>query len=148
MAIVSIVQNDSVRIAVQDAIQLLGGIEEFVNPKDKVVIKPNLVFALPPFTGFTTDFPVIQAIIELCQAVRPSEVSIAEGSGGIDTELAFRSSGYTELAKKYNVKLVDLNKSPTVKVDIPGGQAIQELQVPKIILESDAVINVPKLKLF
>ena len=148
MAIVSIVRNENIRIAVQKAVRLLGGIESFVHPQDKVVIKPNLVFGLPPFTGFTTDPPIVEAIIGLCQSVNPSEVTIAEGSGGIDTKLAFRISGYTELAKKYDVKLIDLNESPTMKVAVPDGQCVQKLRVPKIILECDVLINVPKLKIY
>jgi uncharacterized protein (DUF362 family) len=148
MAVVAIVQNDSIRTAVEDSIRLLGGIESFVQPQDKVVIKPNLVFGLPPFTGFTTDPPIVQAIVELCQSVGSLELTIAEGSGGIDTKLAFRISGYTELAEKYGVKLVDLNESPTTNVAIPDGLLIQELRVPRIIHDCDVLINVPKLKLY
>jgi uncharacterized protein (DUF362 family) len=145
---VSIVQDSSIRTAVEESIRLLGGIENFVQPQDKIVIKPNLVFGLPPYTGFTTDPPIVQAIIELCQSMNPSEITIAEGSGGIDTKLAFRISGYTELAEKYDVNLVDLNESSTKNMAIPDGQAIQELQVPRIILDCDVLINVPKLKLY
>ena len=148
MAVVSIVQKDSIRTAVKESIRLLGGIESFVQPHDKVVIKPNLVFGLPPFSGLTTDFPVVQAIVEMCQSVGPVELTIAEGSGGIDTKIAFRTSGYTELAEKYGIKLVDLNGSPTKKVSVPGGLLIQELLVPKVIVDCDVLINVPKLKLY
>ncbi|MHA2353192.1 MAG: DUF362 domain-containing protein [Candidatus Thorarchaeota archaeon] len=148
MAVVSIVQNHSIRTAVEESIRLLGGIERFVKPQDKVVIKPNLVFGLPPFTGFTTDPPILQAILELCQNVSPLELTIAEGSGGIDTKLAFRISGCTELAEKYGAKLVDLNKSPTTNVAIPDGLLIQELRIPRVILDCDVLINVPKLKLY
>jgi len=148
MAVVSIVQNENIRTAVEESIRLVGGIDCFVQRKDKVVIKPNLVFGLPPYTGFTTDYPIIQAIIELCQNIGKVDVSIAEGSGGIETNLAFRTSGYVELAEKYNVKLLDLNESPTTTVSVPSGQVIQELQVPKAILDCDVLINVPKLKLY
>jgi len=148
MAVVSIVQNHSIRTAVEESIRLLGGIESFVQPEDKVVIKPNLVFGLPPYTGFTTDPPIIQAIVEMCQSVAPVELTIAEGSGGIDTNLAFRISGYTELAEKYGLKLVDLNESPTKTVTVPDGLLIQELIVPRVILDCDVLINVPKLKLY
>lgn len=148
MADVSIVQSESIRYAVEDSIRLLGGIDSFVQPKDKVVIKPNLVFGVPPYTGLTTDPPIVQAVVELCQNLSNVEVSIAEGSGGIDTKLAFRISGYIELAERYNVKLIDLNESPTANVMVPNGQAIQELQVPKVILDCDVLINVPKLKLY
>ena len=106
MAVVSIIQNDSIRTSVEESIRLLGGIESFVKPQDKVVIKPNLVFGLPPFTGFTTDPPIVQAILELCQNVSPLELAV------------------------------------------PGGLSVQELQVPRVILDCDVLINVPKLKLY
>jgi len=146
--IVSVVQNVDVELAVKEAINLVGGIESFVHPHDKVVIKPNLVLALPSNTGLTTDPRVVQAILELCRSMSPSEVVIAEGSGGADTEMAFERCGYSELARKYDVKLVDLNKSQTTMVNVPDGKALQTLRIPNIILESDVLINVPKLKLY
>lgn len=148
MTVVSIVQDDSIRTAVEESVQLLGGIENLVKPQDKVVIKPNLVFGLPPFTGFTTDPPVVQAIIELCQNRGTSSIVIAEGSSCIDTRLAFRSCGYVELAEKYGIKLVDLNESPTRTVVVPGGQTVRNLQVPRVVLDCDVLVNVPKLKLY
>lgn len=148
LAVVSVVRDAKVRIAVRKAISFLGGIENFVHPQDKVVIKPNLVFAVPPFTGFTTDPPVIKAIIELCQKMDPSDVIIAEGSGGIDTHVSFLSCGYSELVQQYDVKLVDLNTSPSTKVEIPNGVVVKKLDIPDIIRECDVLINVPKLKLY
>ncbi|MFX0054840.1 MAG: DUF362 domain-containing protein [Candidatus Hermodarchaeota archaeon] len=148
MAVVAIMQNDSIRTAVAESVRLLGGIQSFVQPQDRVVIKPNLVFGLPPFTGFTTDPPVVQAIIELCQDAGAADVSIAEGSSCVDTKLAFRACGYVELAEQYGVKLIDLNESPTKDVIVPKGQSVQELQVPGVILDCDALINVPKLKIY
>jgi uncharacterized protein (DUF362 family) len=148
MTVVSIVQDNSIRTAVEESIRLIGGIESFMQPEDKVVIKPNLVFGLPPYTGFTTDPPVVQAIMELCQKVGPVDLTIAEGSGGIDTKLAFRTTGYTELAEKYGANLVDLNESPTKNVKVPRGLLFKELSVPRVILDCDVLINVPKLKLY
>jgi len=142
------VQSADVGLAVQEAISLLGGIESFVRPHDKVIIKPNLVFALPFDTGFTTDPRVVQAIVELCRRVNPSDVIVAEGSGGADTKMAFERCGYSELARRYGIKLVDLNESQATMVDVPDGKAIKVLGVPNIILESDVLINVPKLKLY
>lgn len=148
LSVVSIAYDTNVRVAVRKAITLLGGISEFIHPGDQVVIKPNLVLAMPPFTGWVTDFLVVQAIIELCQQVNPKEIVIAEGSGGTDTDLAYRSGGYIELAKQCGVQLVDIHKSPTKKVSVPDGRTVQELNIPEIILECDALINVPKLKLY
>ncbi|MFX1319995.1 MAG: DUF362 domain-containing protein, partial [Promethearchaeota archaeon] len=92
-SIVSIVQHENVRFAIEEAINLLGGIERFLQHGDQIVIKPNLVLPAPPFSGWVTDYPVVQAIVELCQQVKPKEIMIAEGSGGNDTELAYRRGG-------------------------------------------------------
>ena len=46
------------------------------------------------------------------------------------------------------MKLVDLNESPTKKVKVAGGLVVQELSVPRVILDCDVLINVPKLKLY
>ncbi|MFW9811647.1 MAG: DUF362 domain-containing protein [Candidatus Thorarchaeota archaeon] len=148
MAVVSIVQNNSIRAAVEESVRLLGGIESFVKPGNKVVIKPNLVFGLPPYTGFTTDPPIIEAILNLCMKVESLELTIAEGAGGIDTNLAFRISGYVELAERYGVNLVDLNDCPGTTISVPEGLLVQEIKVPNIILDCDVLINVPKLKLY
>ena len=141
MAIVSILQHENIRFAVREAIQLLGGIGSFVQKQDKVVIKPNLVFALPPFTGFTTDYPVVQAILQLCQNMKPAQMTIAEGSGGNNTDVAFRAGGYPELAKQFDANLIDLNEAPTSKVKVTDGYAVKTLHVPKIILDCDVLIN-------
>jgi uncharacterized protein (DUF362 family) len=146
--VVSIVENMDVDRGVQEAINLVGGIESFVRPHDKVVIKPNLVLDRLSNTGLTTDPRVVQTIIELCKHMNPSALTIAEGSGGVDTRMAFKKCGYTKLKQKYGVKLLDLNKSKNTIVDVPNGKAFQELRVPNIILESDVLINVPKLKFF
>lgn len=145
---VSVVQNVDVGLAVEEAINLVGGIESFVHLHDKVVIKPNLVLALPSDTGLTTDPRVVQVIVELCRCMNPSDMIIAESLGGADTKMAFERCGCSELARRYDVKLVDLNKSQTTLVDVPDGKALQVLCVPNIILESDVLINVPKLKLY
>jgi len=147
LSIVSIVQDDNAGQAVRRAVDLIGGIEAFVKPQDKIVIKPNLTTALPSDTGLTTDPKVVETLIDLCIERDPSEIIIAEGSGGAETDVAFERCGYSQLAEKHGVKLVDLNKSPTCVVDVPKGSFLRQLAIPKVILESDILINVPKLKL-
>jgi len=147
MTRISIVQNGNAEAAVHEAIDLIGGIEAFVKSGDKIVIKPNLTTALPSSTGLTTDPYVVEAVINLCMKRSPAEIVIAEGSGGAETNLAFERCGYSRLAEKYDVKLVDLNKSPTCLVDLPKGRFLRQLSIPKVVLESDVLINVPKFKI-
>lgn len=148
VAKVSVIQNDNVEIAVREAVSHIGGIESIVKPGDKVVIKPNLVTAMPSEAGMTTDPLVVQAVIELCMSMNPSSIIIAEGSATADTDMAFEKAGYLELSSKYEIELIDLNDSPTTTTKIPDGICLQSIEIPNVILESDVLINVPKLKLY
>jgi uncharacterized protein (DUF362 family) len=148
LAIVSVVQNDNTEHAVQKAIKLIGGIESVVSPGASIVIKPNLVTAMPAEAGMTTDPLVVQAVIELCISMNPSSIIIAEGSATVNTDLAFEKVGYSELSSKYGIKLIDLNKAPTTTTKVYEGRGLQTLEIPKVILESDVLINIPKLKLY
>jgi uncharacterized protein (DUF362 family) len=147
MTAVSIVRDENVESAVRRAVDLIGGIGAFVKPRDKIMIKPNLTTALPSETGLTTDPRVVEALIELCMSRSPAEIIIAEGSGGAETTLAFERCGYSQLAEKHGVDLVDLNKSSTRLVSLREGVFLREISVPEVILECDVLINVPKLKL-
>jgi uncharacterized protein (DUF362 family) len=148
LAIVSVVQDDNVEQAVQKAIKLIGGIESVVSSGDSIVIKPNLVTHMPSKVGMTTDPLVVQAVIELCKSMNPSSLVIAEGSGAVETHVAFKMCGYMELASKYGVELVDLNDCPTTTTEVPGGKRLQSLEIPNVLLDTDVIINIPKLKLY
>ena len=148
MTVVSVVQNESVEHAVQKAISFIGGIGSVVSPGASIVIKPNLVTAMPAEAGMTTDPLVVQAVIELCMSMNPSSISIAEGSASVDTDMAFEKAGYSELSSKYGIKLIDLNGSPTTTTKVHEGRGLQTLEIPNVILESDVLINIPKLKLY
>ena len=134
--------------AVETAIDLLGGIKKLLRPGAKILIKPNLVFALQSSTGFTTDPRIVESLIELCEDSGSSRIVVAEGSGGTDTQLAFEKCRYVPLQERHDIDLVDLNRATTVNVDVPGGRYLRRISLPRILLESDLIINVPKLKLY
>jgi uncharacterized protein (DUF362 family) len=148
LTVVSIVKDSNVVYAVHESIRLIGGIESIVKPGDRIAIKPNLVMAQPGDSGITTDPQIVKAIIELCQTAEPADIAVVEGSSGTDTKFAFEKCGYSELAAEYGINLVDLNESQTTIVEVPEGRSLQKLEVPNVILESDVLINVPKLKLY
>ncbi len=76
--VVSIVRikNDKVGMAVEQAIDLLGGIKHVTKGKHSVMLKPNLVSSDPKAT---TKPDVVRAIAQLMQRAG-KEVSIGEGS--------------------------------------------------------------------
>ena len=146
--VVSIVKVDDVSTAVEKAIELTGGLD--VNAGDVVVIKPNAKNPAPPGYGIITDPRVVEAIISLSFQRGAKKVKIAEGaaypSGAYNTFAAFEAIGITEIAKRWNVELVDLNSYDSIDIDVPGGLVLDWVRVGKSVIEADVVINVPVLK--
>jgi uncharacterized protein (DUF362 family) len=109
----------------------------------KVLLKPNLVTDHPASTGATTTPEVVAGAIEFLQDCGARDITVAEGSWtGCPTERAFRACGYTELARRYGVRLVDLKKDPwreLVAEDL-------KVKVCRRALETDFFLNLPVLK--
>ena len=146
--IVSIVKVNDVSTAVEKAIELTGGLD--INAGDVVVIKPNAKNPAPPGYGIITDPRVVEAVINLSFQRGAKTVKIAEGaaypSGAYNTFAAFEAIGITEIAKRWNVELVDLNSYDSIDIDVTGGLVLDWVRVGKSVIEADVVINVPVLK--
>ena len=122
------------------------GLFEKLSDKTRVLIKPNLVEAINP--PVTTPVDIVGEIVGFIQRELPSiEIIVADGTGSLDYDTAhvFTELGYEELALKYNVSLVDLNKEESVRLEVEGCARWPELYLPKIALES-FLISVPVLK--
>lgn len=109
----------------------------------RIGLKPNLVVARPAWEGATTDPALVEGLIQYLQEHGFREIVIAEGSWiGDSTARAFRACGYLELAEKYGVELVDLQK------DSFRTRRVEELEllVCDEMEKIDYLINLPVLK--
>jgi len=111
-----------------------------------ILIKPNYIVAKHPSTGITTDSRVVEGIIKFLKDEGIGGLTIGEGSGWADTFEAFKVARIDEIAKKWNVKLVDLNKDRFVEVYPPNPLALKKVMVAETALKS-CIISVPKLKI-
>lgn len=122
-----------------DAANIAGNL----NPAMKIGIKPNLVVSRPADQGATTHPEIVEGIIRYLQAFGINNITILEGSWvGDNTKSAFKNCGYTALAEKYDVKLLDTKQDKAVKVK---GKDIL-FNVCESALNMDYLINVPVLK--
>ncbi len=111
-----------------------------------VLIKPNLVETFPP--PITTPPELIEAIIDYIKAKLPNlEIIIGEGSGSLlyETGHTFTTLGYKEMAKRKDVRLIDLNNAPCRKLSKKTCKRWPEMYLPEIIFDS-FLISVPVLK--
>jgi uncharacterized protein (DUF362 family) len=172
---VALVRNPDLNQLIEESLDLLD-VKSRLNPATKVLIKPNLVRVPPwvpvkitptpkepaPFAihanrgiawmrtvapeGDITRRETLEALLAYLKGLGVGNITIAEASGGWDTELAYKSLGFYELAEKYGAKLVDLNWAEATKVPVPNGRALKEFWAPNVLLESDFRINLTTLK--
>jgi len=110
-----------------------------------ILIKPNYINARHPSTGITTDSRVIEGVLTFLRQHGIREIIIGEGSGFADTFEAFRVAGVDDVAERWKVRMVDLNKDEFVEVNPANPLALKKVKIAKTALES-TIISVPKLK--
>lgn len=163
--VVSIVKikNGDIGKAVEEAIDLLGGIEKVTEGKNRIMLKPNLISHQP---GPTTNPEVVEKIVQLMQAVG-KDVFIGEGTATADgfnridgedyrsknrdllksmQQNVFDVLGYTQLAERYSIDLINLHLGEMKTVPVPDGLVFKELVLNKAMLDADMVCSVPMLK--
>ena len=60
--------TDKVFDAVKRSVDLVGGIESFVKPGMKVLVKPNLLSARPPEDAVDTHPEIVRAVVRLVKS--------------------------------------------------------------------------------
>ncbi|MCK5563499.1 DUF362 domain-containing protein [Candidatus Bathyarchaeota archaeon] len=121
-------------------------VDEVLSEEKPILVKPNYIDASHPSTGITTDSRVIEGVVKFLKNRGVKNIVIGEGSGYADTFKAFEVAGVDEVAKRWNVGLVDLNEDEFVKVDSLRSLVFKRMKIAKTALES-TIISVPKLKL-
>lgn len=127
------------------ALRAMGGMEKFVSPGDRVLIKPNVGFDRPPILGATTSPEVVGAVVQTCVAAGAGRVIVSDNP--INSPLAsFTRSGIaaaTQAAGGEVRYLAERDFRPTAI----GGVAIGDFDTASELLrEVDKVIGVPALK--
>ena len=119
------------------------GIERILPPGAAIGLKPNLVVVKPSSSGATTDPELAAGVLGYLHDHGWRDFTILESSGlGMDTEQAFRVSGYEKVAKEFGARLIDLKKDATEKVSAGG----LEMEICQKALEADFLIDLPVLK--
>jgi len=164
-SVVSIVriQNDKIAMAVEKAIDLLGGIGRVTKGIDTVMLKPNLVSTQ---AEATTKPIVVRTLAEMMQRAGKG-VSIGEGSAAapkfnvVGSEVfrtrkreildpmqqyVFEQLGYAEMARTLRIPLVNLHSGALVEVDVPGGFVFDKLTLHRSLTQVDLLCSVPMMK--
>lgn len=135
-------KTDAVYLAVKDSLKSLGGIENYIKPCEKVLIKPNLLSEASPDKHVTTHPAVVEAVVRLVQEAGAQPI-IGDSPGMASFIKAARAAGIEDVAKRTNAKLADFKKSVTIN---EKDRIFKNLEIAEDVINCDKIINLPKLK--
>jgi uncharacterized protein (DUF362 family) len=129
---------------VRAAFDSLGGIERFVDPGDKVLLKPNASWDRQPEQAANTNPEVVAAVVKLCLGARASEVWVTDVSVN-DPLRCFARSGIGAAVQKAGGRIRLAGDGDFVPTDLQG-DALKVWPVSVFYHEADKVINLPVVK--
>jgi len=134
--------------AVKEAVDLIGGIEKFVRPGSKVLVKPNILQASSPDKAVCTHPDIMFAVCRLlrehgCHVILADSPGAGSIYGPSQMEKAYEEAGYG-IVKELGVSL---NTDVSYKtVPNPKGKIIKMFPLLSPAVEVDAIVIVSKLK--
>jgi len=131
------------RDSLKRLLEPLGGIECFVKPGQRVLLKPNLLSAKDPTRAITTHPNIVEAVAE---AVREAGATpfVGDSPGGAirGIKRVWANTGMEEMARRAGLELVNFEAS--------GSKGIKfgkyTFYISKPVLDADVIISLPKLK--
>lgn len=128
--------------SIAKALDLIGAGERL--PQDRlIIIKPNLTNSSAP--PVTTSVAAAEALYNYCKAHTTAKIVIGEGCGQGKTAEVLAALGYTQLAKKYGIELIDFDQAEAVLLKNENALQLKQLHIPKIVLDA-FIISLPVLK--
>ncbi len=141
--------GDNPRRALLRALEPLGGIEEFVKPGQKVLLKPNLLRKARPEEAVTTHPLLIKAVVELVQGAGGKAV-IGDSPGAALAHTRntliklYRGCGLDRVADETGAEL-SFDTGYRI-IPLPNGKTVKRIEIIDAALNADVIINLPKFK--
>lgn len=134
---------DTVNAAVGRGLELLGGAARFVQPGERIVLKPNLLVGADPDACVTTHPAVFEAVARhLAEA--GALLSYGDSPGFGTTQGAARRSGLTEVAERLGIPLADFSDGRLLS--FPEGRLVKQFFIANGVLDADGLVSLGKFK--
>ncbi|WFR55123.1 DUF362 domain-containing protein [Anaerocolumna sp. AGMB13025] len=130
-------------LVTRTAVNHAGGLKGIIKENDTVIIKPNLVKPALPNEAVTTDYRVVQEVVNLVKECGAGKIIIAEATpyGNV-----FESANYNKIsgAELFNMEECQAEDCYCLRPDksLTG----HDIMIPKVYMDADVVIGVAKLK--
>lgn len=133
---------DKVDQALERLLAPLGGMSAFVEPGQKVLLKPNMLSGKTPDKAVTTHPEIVRTVILAVQKAG-GIVSVGDSPGVGSPRQVAKKSGILAVIEATGAHFSPFEESVKVR---PQGGTFHELEIARDVHDADLVINLPKLK--
>jgi uncharacterized protein (DUF362 family) len=141
----AVIRGESPDLNVRAAVAQLGGMERFVKPNAKVVVKPNVLTGRAPEYAVCTNPIVMGAIVRMCFEAGAAQVTVLDNPTS-SARGAFQEAGITQATQEAGGTVKYLTNRNFETVTIPDAQALTSWPLVTDVFEADTFINVPICK--
>lgn len=124
-----------IKTALTNSFDHFGGIDRFVKPGERVLLKPNLI-AASKRRGETTDARFIEAVIEIIKECRATPF-IGDSPAFGSAQGVAKSVGIRAATERQAVQVVEFKNNFRLESDVFISRSVKDF---------DKIINLPKLK--
>ena len=124
-------------------IEQLGGIENIIPKNKKILVNPNILIGTDPKHAVTTHPVVFEAVVKIL-VENNYTVTYGDSPGYGNPVKVAKKSGIFDVGEKYNLELADFVNGKTISY--PEGVISKQFEIANGVLDSDAIINVAKMK--
>ncbi len=140
-------QPDELSEKIREALRLIGGIERFIRPGSKVLVKPNLLMAATPDTGITTHPEFTRQVLRILKEIN-CRIYLGDGPSVFGSQMenivkVYDQTGLRKMAEEEAVELVTFDKR-YMPATPEGAQGYFPLA--QYVKDCDYILNLPKFK--
>lgn len=139
---------EQAEVCIRALVEQMGGMDRFVRPGERIVLKANLLRAAPPESAICTHPAVVEAVAKLVKEAGGTPVICDSPGGALHKEAVLRSlyekTGMAAAAAAAGAELA--MDSSTRTVSLPEGKVLRQAEIITPVAEADGVIDLCKMK--
>ncbi len=132
-----------VETAINNLIDSLGGMEKFIGPGQRVLLKPNLQVGKAASKAVCTQPEVLRVVASLVKQAG-AEPFIGDSPAFGSARSVSRKCGIMQVAEELGIEVV--NFAEAVEVPNPHSEHYRTLKLAREVIEADAVISLSRVK--
>lgn len=136
--------------SLKKSFDLLGGINKFIKPGQKVLLKINLLSGKEPEKAVTTHPTIVRGMIKLVREAGATPIigdsPASEGNNNYEKYIkTLTTAGIKQVVDETEIQLLHFNSSRT-DVTNPDAHAFKKFTITGELSKADVIINLPKFK--